>query len=161
MGKKRQPKNPNSTRSKVKFPGLKRKYTLADRQDYFEGEYADGVKNEEGEVVIRPLNDEEKAWLNAFNEEFVNIRVCESDNPRFVLTGDERRAMWKLNYSRQCCVFNIKKARGGLDPLTLENVGYIDKQIGVRKDLFDELLILCIDGDNDDDTKKRNGKKRE
>lgn len=158
MGK-RKPKNPNSQRSKVKYPGLKRKYCHRDRQDYWEGDYVDGVKNAEGDIVIRPLNEEEKAWLNAFNEEEVNMRVCESDHPQFNTTTEERRAIWRTNNRRQRCIFNIKKARGGLDPITFENAVYVDKQIGVRKDLFDELLILCIDGD--DKSKKRNGKKDE
>lgn len=34
--------------------------------------YVNGIKNEDGEQVIRPLNESEIEFLNKFNEEFVN-----------------------------------------------------------------------------------------
>lgn len=41
------------------------------RQDYIEPDYVNGAYNSKGEMVIRPLNAEEKTFLNAFYEEVV------------------------------------------------------------------------------------------
>ncbi len=41
------------------------------RQDYIEPEYVNGVKDLEGNIVIRPLDAKEKKYLNAFYEEVI------------------------------------------------------------------------------------------
>jgi len=61
-----------SKRSKSKYPALEKRYNLKTRDDYIEPEYIDGVKDEDGNTVIRAMNDEEKQWLNDFYEETVN-----------------------------------------------------------------------------------------
>lgn len=63
---------PKNRRSLAKYPALKKKFNLKMRQDSIELDYINGVKNEDGEMVIRPLNDAEKKWYNAFIEETVN-----------------------------------------------------------------------------------------
>lgn len=68
-------KKKQNRRSNEKYPGLKRHFTLKTRQDYFEADYVDGVLNDDGEMVIRPLNEVEKDWLNRFNEEFVSANM--------------------------------------------------------------------------------------
>ena len=65
-------KRKKSLRSETKFPGLDKKFSLKLRQDYHEADYVDGVRNEHGEMVMRPLKQEEKDFLNKFNEEVVN-----------------------------------------------------------------------------------------
>jgi len=62
-------------RSEIENPGLEKKWTLPIRQDYFEVDYVDGVVNDSGDLVIRPLNQEEKNWLNKFQEEYVNANM--------------------------------------------------------------------------------------
>ena len=61
-----------SRRSKEKYPALQRKYNLKMRQDYIETEYVNGTYDKDGVRVIRPLNAEEKKFLNAFYEEVVS-----------------------------------------------------------------------------------------
>ena len=41
------------------------------RQDYIEPDYVNGTYGADGEMVIRPLNTEEKVFLNSFYEEVV------------------------------------------------------------------------------------------
>lgn len=50
-------------RNQQKYPSLNRGYNLKSRQEALEIDYVD------------QLNDEEKAWLNKFNEEFVNDKL--------------------------------------------------------------------------------------
>ena len=60
-----------SRRSNTKHPALQKKYNLKMRQDYIEPDYVNGTFNSDGEMVIRPLNNEEKTFLNAFYEEVI------------------------------------------------------------------------------------------
>lgn len=71
-----------SARSQIKYPALDKKYNLKRRQDYMEPDYINGVKNDDGDLVIRPLNEEEKEFLNKFYEETVNANFLHSDELR-------------------------------------------------------------------------------
>jgi len=42
------------------------------RADYIEADYVGGVTGDDGDIVIRPLNEEEKDFLNKFYEEEVS-----------------------------------------------------------------------------------------
>jgi len=41
------------------------------RQDYIEAEYVNGTYDKDGTMVMRPLNNEEKKFLNSFYEETI------------------------------------------------------------------------------------------
>lgn len=58
-------------RESQKFPALTKATNLNIRADYIEAEYINGVYDEKGNQLIRPLNDEEKEFLNKFYEETV------------------------------------------------------------------------------------------
>jgi hypothetical protein len=58
-------------RSKSKFPALNKGLNLKSRKDYIEPDYINGVKNADGETVIRPLTEGEKKFLNDFYAETV------------------------------------------------------------------------------------------
>lgn len=73
-----QPKT--NRRRKSKYPALSRKYNLKLRQDYIEPDYVNGVFNDKGEMVIRPLNDEEKEFLNKFYEEVIGANFLYDDD---------------------------------------------------------------------------------
>lgn len=60
-----------SKRSKSKYPALERGLNLKSRKDFIEVDYVDGVRNKNGELVIRAMTDEEKKWLNQYYEETV------------------------------------------------------------------------------------------
>lgn len=64
-------KNKKNRRSKAQYPALEKRFNLKMRQDYIEPDYINGVYNREGERVIRPLNNEERKFLNAFYEEVI------------------------------------------------------------------------------------------
>lgn len=58
-----------SPERRKEYDFLDKKGTTLTRQDYIETGYANGVKNDKGEVVIRPMNKEEKEWLSQFISE--------------------------------------------------------------------------------------------
>ena len=56
---------------KGKYPNLNPSQNTLSRQDYIETDYVDGVFDEKGNELIRPLTKEEKEWLNKFYGEYV------------------------------------------------------------------------------------------
>lgn len=78
------------------------------RQDYIEPDYVNGVRNANGEMVIRPLNDEEKKFLNSYYEEVIGANflydkelkdLYEEMKPlkkKKVLTSDEKSLLDNL-----------------------------------------------------------------
>lgn len=52
------------------------------RQDYIEPDYVNGVYNDKGEQVIRPLNDDEKRFLNSFYEEVIGANFIHDPSLR-------------------------------------------------------------------------------
>lgn len=67
-------------RENKKYPNLHKEVNTKSRSDFIETDYIDGVKNDKGELVIRPLNDEEKAWLDQFYGESV-VTSAKNLNP--------------------------------------------------------------------------------
>lgn len=57
---------PTDKEKRKKYNYLDKKGTVATRHDYIETTYVDGVKNEAGEQVIRPMTSAEKEWLSQF-----------------------------------------------------------------------------------------------
>lgn len=78
------------------------------RQEYMEVDYVDGVRNKDGELVIRALNDEERDFLNKFNEEVVGANFIHDSQLRGIyekqkvfrnkdeLTEDDEREIIRL-----------------------------------------------------------------
>ena len=74
MKKQKHIENPTkktTERDKVKYPALDKTKNLLSRSEYIEADYVGGVRDENGNVVIRPLTDSEKEFLNKFYEETV------------------------------------------------------------------------------------------
>ena len=65
-------KKKKNRRSNTKYPALKKQYNLKLRSDYIETDYVNGVVDANGVVVIPPLDEEAKKFLNDFYEEEVN-----------------------------------------------------------------------------------------
>jgi hypothetical protein len=61
----------SNKRSKAKYPALKKELNLKSREDYIEPDYVNGVRDESGKMVIRPLTNEEKEFLNDFYAETI------------------------------------------------------------------------------------------
>lgn len=59
-------------RQSSKHPNLQKKFTLSTRQDYLDIDYVNGVYDRNGNELIRPLNTEEKDFLDKFYEEWLS-----------------------------------------------------------------------------------------
>jgi hypothetical protein len=71
---------------------LDKKGTTLTRQDYIETNYVNGVKNEKGDMVIRPLTEDEKKWLSQF--------VAETDHGNFKKNTQLKKEEKKLRSMR-------------------------------------------------------------
>jgi len=65
-------KEKQTRRDKEKHPALSNRFNLKMRSDYIDTDHVDGVKNEDGDLVIRAFTKEEKDFYNKFYEEVVN-----------------------------------------------------------------------------------------
>lgn len=78
-------------RNRTKYSALDRSKNLPSRKDYIEVEYINGVVDEDGNTVIRPLNKEEKEFLNKFYEETIVTNF--THNPEIKRLTKLRREM--------------------------------------------------------------------
>lgn len=99
-------KGSKTRRQKEKHPNLKKNLNLKARRDYIDTHYIDGVRNEKGEMVIRPMNEEEKKWLDDFYGEHLNASFTE--NPLMDTRSDEERESIKKELKR------VKKELNGI-----------------------------------------------
>jgi hypothetical protein len=93
-------------RDKQKFPNLDVKYNLKSRRDYLDNRhYVNGVKHK-GNMVMPPLTDKQKKFLNDFNKEYYNasfdskyeyatIHVCQVDENTVKDIKDQIRTLKK------------------------------------------------------------------
>lgn len=89
-----------SRRSNAKYPALEKKLNLKTRQDAMEIDY------------LHKLNDEEKAWLNKFNAEFVGADF-RHEEPLHT-TPELKQDCELINNARNRDVFSRKRATGEL-----------------------------------------------
>lgn len=54
---------------------MAQKSTFEKRKDLLEEDYINGVVGVDGKVAIRPLNEEERAFLDKFNDEYVHANA--------------------------------------------------------------------------------------
>lgn len=66
---------------------------------------------------INDLSDEEKDWLNDFNEEYygANLDFQNLDNNRFHKTAEQKKDCTDRNNARNRCQYGIAKATGMVD----------------------------------------------
>lgn len=97
----------SSKRSKTRYPALNPEFNLKSRQDLLEADYIDD------------LSEAEKAWLNKFNEEYVNANL-DTEHPRRNLhkTKALRSDCYRRNNLRNKDLFTKFKAHGDLDALS-------------------------------------------
>ena len=106
---------------------LDKKGTTATRQDYIETAYVNGVKNDKGEVVIRPMSPEEKEWLSQFiaetehgnlnktsqiKAEVKNLKVLRSKERAAKLAGNvpEMESLFKAIEKQLQLVENLRES---------------------------------------------------
>jgi len=72
-------RKPSTKRDSSKYPNLSKSLNTKRRRDYLDNlYYVDGIKRA-GEEVIRPLNENEKEWLNKFNGEYYGASFDKDD----------------------------------------------------------------------------------
>lgn len=120
-------KKKQTRRSKSKYPALEPKYNLKSRTDLIEVDY------------LHKLNEEEKAWLDKFNTEYVTASFSEDDedNLHSQLGPGYKQEVYKLNNDRNADVLTRNKTRNRLDYIEDDNV----KKIGINTedDLISEI----------------------
>lgn len=100
-----------NTRSKRRYPGLEKGMNLKIRWDLLENDYLD------------QLNDDDKKWLNDFNEEYVGANFNHSGKTLHK-SKKKQRDCYNRNNARNRCVYGLAKAKGEVfdTPNTNENV---------------------------------------
>ncbi len=73
-----------SKRNKLKYPALHKSHNTLSRKDYIEVDYINGIKNSNGEMVIRPLNDKELSFLNQWYEETIVTNFAHHPRIKFL-----------------------------------------------------------------------------
>jgi hypothetical protein len=94
-------------RQKAKYPGLKKNLNVKVRQELIDHDYID------------KLNDEEKAWLSKFNEEYVSASFKKTKGGKFSpknlhKTKKLRKDCYDRNNWRNNDVLGVTKANGML-----------------------------------------------
>jgi hypothetical protein len=128
-------KKPKTGRSSVKYPALEPRYNLRTRQE----EIADLASYKD------KLNDEEKAWLNAF----ANEEICANFNHKGPKLNDEtdpkvRSRIYTRNNERNRCIFTRETAQGALN--SLEELDLDENMIKRKENISD--VDDGIDSDN-------------
>jgi hypothetical protein len=82
---------------KKKFQHLNKKGARLHRKDFIETPYLQGVQNNEGDLVIRPLNQEEVDWLNNFYKEYVHSTFTTDKESTFLFKKAKRMSRSKQN----------------------------------------------------------------
>jgi hypothetical protein len=92
---------------------------LKTRIEYMDVEYINGIYDEFGNQVMRPLTPEEKDWLDKFYKEY----YCASFNHENCLhkSKNEKRNLYNANNARNRCIYNLKNAIHTLKPLNDES----------------------------------------
>lgn len=145
-------------RSKHKYPSLKRNLNSKVRQEYVDYDYVDGFKNySTGETTIRPLNDEEKQFLEDFNNEYYNASVgrqCdEGKDNRFHKSKKLVKERQDANNERQRDLYGRIRQKVGITKfLNFEDAkDYVETYLNKDKsnDDYEDALIDYLDNADD------------
>ena len=152
------PKKKGKTkRSKEKYPSLKRNLNSKVRQEYVDYDYVDGFKDyKSGELVMRPLTEEEKQFLEDFNNEYYNASVGkQSDagkNNRFHKTRESVKERQDANNARHRDLYGRVRSKVGATKLLNyeDSTEIIDNYTKKRSsaDDYEDALIDFLDSNN-------------
>lgn len=104
----RKKKYKNSKRSKEKTPALDRSRNLKSRSDLIDYDY------------INKLTKEEKIWLNAFTEGWINADFRNPITDRMFKEDKEKRFCYNMNNARNRCMYTKAKTSGKI----VDTVGF-------------------------------------
>lgn len=94
-------KKKKSRRGNIKNPALKVQYNLKSRTDLIDYDY------------ISSLNEEERAYLNSFTEEYINANF-KHDGKKIHTKKEHELDSYNRNNSRNRCIFTKSKASGSM-----------------------------------------------
>lgn len=125
-------------RSRAKYPALKRELNLKSREDYIEPEYINGVRDSEGKLVIRPLTESEKKFLNDFYSETIVTDFLH--HPELRQLNDKKRNL--INTSE---IVNLRKEINILKQDSKKNKEEIDRLKEIIEITKDQNMEVCRD----------------
>lgn len=138
-------------RSKTKYPGLQQGYNLKVRWEALDQDYID------------KLSDEEKAWLNKFNEEYVGAGFKKNKNGTFSkkrnfhTTPEERKTCTDRNNARNRDLYTRSRTRGWIVGIN-DAMDVIDAiHVTSPEDALLDLIDLKDRGEDSEVFKKEQG----
>lgn len=148
MTKKKDEKK-KSIRDKKEFPYLDKRYNLKSRRDYMDNTYyVDGVKNKKGEYLMRPLNDEEKEFLNKFNSEYYGASFDVDDSKNLHQFKADKETLDAIRQSIRELKATIKEGeKTGMDK---EKLRALYREAEATREQLTELnpKLKCTDANN-------------
>jgi len=130
------------------------------RRDYIDTFYVDGIKDDNGNTVIRALEPSEKEWLDKFYSEHVNASFCETNTLHDVRSKEDRVKIKErvkiLKKERQVLQKDINKAITEMNAMELNNLE-LNKEI---RRIDDELTMLVAEDQKKQCTDANNARNR-
>lgn len=117
-------KESRTRRSREKYPYLKKELNTKRRRDYLDNTYyIDGVESVDyssDDGGIRPLNEEERAWLNKFNSEYYGASFSKNDKNNLHQTKASKKKLDKIKKE-------IKDLKGQIKTIESKKKKDVDK----------------------------------
>jgi hypothetical protein len=132
-------------RSNAKYPNLNKSLNTKLRRDYLDNTYyVDGVKKKD-EYVIRPLNDDEKEWLNKFNGEYYGASFDKDDENNLHKNLAEDTTIYNIRQD----ISKLRKlaAKEQDQELAKEYYNELEEQIEYLKEVYPKKK--CTDANNE------------
>lgn len=128
-----------SRRKQTKYPNLNPGLNLKKRTEVIETDYVNGVRNEKGEMVIRPLNEDEKAWLDKFYKEYINGEKLDDDS---LHDKDEHQTdLYLANNARNRDIYTSKKIGNKLKQLDIDEYDRFLGEVANKSGRDPEIVI--------------------
>lgn len=128
--------------------------SLKSRRYVIETDYVDGVKNPDGSVAMRPLNEYEKAWLAQFYKEDVNAikKGALLNDPEDTATW---KAIYKANNDRNNDLYNVMERTSRLKKLDVKDLESLTEEVlkdsAIRYSYLEESFNTVNDTDDSGD----------
>lgn len=128
-------KKTRSKRSRTKYPSLKKELNLKNRQELIDYDY------------INKLNDEEKAWLDKFTDEYVNASFTKTKGGAYSSKNlhkkaSQRREAYQRNNKRNVDTFTATKTTGMLKDAKSLIATLQDKSVRTASEVEDTIITL-------------------
>jgi len=128
-----------------KYRYLSREKNLKSRRYFIETDYVNGLYDENGNQVMRPLNPEEMEWLNQFYKE--DLCVNRKNSVHYDESDDKLWSeLYHDNYARYMDLYNMKQRTGKLITVPTERF-----DIYSQDNVEDNAIKFAYTTENDND----------